>query len=203
MKEAGHAGEYDRMNDIGSDHNLRRVAVKQKQQHHDDAARTNRGHAYEEARRQSDRGHACEGFGGGQSIRNLFFDAALQQQQRRNQDKQDSDCGLYEVVHANAVQHSQMLQEAHAKDRSRHAAHRQRNYYLSPDCSFTQMNDTGGDLGKEVEQRVRTDSDNRRHPQSKNKYWQEQHAATQPGKANQRTHREADDDFKRDQFHRL
>ena len=37
MQQAGHAGERDRVNDVGSDHNLGWETVEQKQQHHDDA----------------------------------------------------------------------------------------------------------------------------------------------------------------------
>jgi len=50
MQQASHSGEYHGVDNVGAHHDLRREAVEQKQEHHDDAARAYRSHAHQTAR---------------------------------------------------------------------------------------------------------------------------------------------------------
>jgi len=54
VKKTGYASKQQCMNNVGAHHDLRLKAVKQQEEHHDDAARSDRGDAYQKPRHQTD-----------------------------------------------------------------------------------------------------------------------------------------------------
>jgi hypothetical protein len=60
------------------------------------------------------------------------------------------------------------------------------------------MHGARGNFGDEVESRVRTDGDNRGHPEAENQHRQQQHAPAQTGHADQKTYNQPDQDFEGD-----
>ena len=50
VKKTGYASEQQCMDNVGAHHNLWLKTVKQQKEHHDDAARSDRGDAYEKPR---------------------------------------------------------------------------------------------------------------------------------------------------------
>ncbi len=92
------------MYDVGSDIHLRREAVEQQQQHHNDAARTHRGHAHQKTGNQSDQRHAQETLRGRCAIGDSLFDSFLQQQQRGNHDEQHTHRHLDKAIYSVSVE---------------------------------------------------------------------------------------------------
>src|SRR5579864_9090340 len=139
MKQSRDPCEDDGMHDIGSHKYLWRKTVEQQQQHHDDAARSYRGHAYQATSDQPDERHAQKSLGGRRAMRHSLFDSLLQQQQSRNYDQQNTYRGFDKAVDSVAVEVTNVHQQPHSSDRAWNAPHRKRDHDLEPHRVFLEV----------------------------------------------------------------
>src|ERR1700732_2085603 len=195
VQQASDAGQNHGVGNVGAHHDLGSERIKQKQQHHDDAARPDRSDADQKSADESDHSHEGERLHGGLALGEMFFNPSLEQKQRGNQYQQQSHGGLNEVVHAGAVDLPQVHQKRHAEVRSRNAADGHRQYDLLPHCALPQVHDAGGNLREKVEQRITTDGNDSGNMQAEDEHGQQQHAAAQTRQPDQRSNREADQHF--------
>ena len=100
VQQAGDAGQNYGMGNIGADHDFGSERIKQEQQHHDDAARPDRGDAHQKSADQSNDTHEGERLHGGLAIGEMLFNPPLKHQQGGDQYQQQSYSGLDEVVDA-------------------------------------------------------------------------------------------------------
>src|SRR5215471_18207976 len=191
MQQAGDAGQNYGVYNVGPDIHFGRETIEQEQQHHDDAARPDRGHANQEPRDQPDNSHAYKALHRWRAIRDPFLNAPLQQKQDRNDDEQKANRSLDEVVHAVAVHVTDVHEQVHSADGTRNAAHGQRDDHLPAHRASPQMHQAGRNLGKEVEQRVGADGHNRWYAQAEDQHGEQQHAAPHAAQSDQDAHPEA------------
>ena len=114
--------------------------------------------------------------------------------------EQDSNCRGDECVDAGSVNVAQVGQEADSHDRAGDAAHGEGNNDWAFNCSFAQMDGAGSDLGKEVEEGVRTDRDDGRDLNDEDEQREQKNAAADSRHSDQSAYPEANQDFEQ-QFH--
>src|ERR1700686_1518550 len=195
VQQASAAGQNHGVGNVGAHHDLGSERIKQKQQHHDDAARPDRSDADQKSADESDNSHEGERLHGGLAFGEVFFNPSLEQKQRGNQYQQQSHGGFDEVVDAGAIDLPQVHQKRYAEVRARNAADRHRQYDLLSHCALPQMHDAGRNLGEKIEQRIATDRNDSGNVQAKDEHGQQQNAATQSRQPDQRSYYEADQYF--------
>src|SRR5208337_5507075 len=201
VQQAGDAGQNHGVGNVGANHDFGRERIKQKKQHHDDAARPNRSDADQETAYQSDETHSGKRLHGWRPVGEMIFNPPLEQKQHGNQHQQQTHGGLDEVVDDGAIDVAQVHQESHAEIRTGNAADRHRQHDLSAHRAFAQVHDAGGNLGEKIEQRIAADGNDGGHAQAEDEHGQQQYAAAQTGQADQRPHDEADQHFEEQEFH--
>src|SRR5437764_1940264 len=167
MKKAGNASKDYGMHDVGTHHYFGWVTVEEQKQHHDDAARAYRSHSDKKACHQTDDHHAGKRFGRGAPVGYAILDSALQKQQRGNKNKEQANCRLDEVVDTISVHDAQMLQQAHAQNRTGSTAKGKRKHNLPTNRTLAEMYPTGTDFGDEIEDCIRAHRHDGRYFQSK------------------------------------
>src|ERR1700686_4591717 len=177
MQESRDSREYDGVQDIGSDAYLGRETVEQQQQHHNDAARSHRGHAHQNPGHQPDQRHAQKTLRGRCAIGNSFFNSFLQQQQRGNHDEQHTHRGLDKDVDPIAVQVADVHQQFHASEGAGNAPSRKRKYDRATHRTILEVHQAGRNLRENVKQRVGTDRHDRRDFQPEDQNREQQNAA--------------------------
>src|SRR5271154_414103 len=122
----------------------------------------------------------------------VLLDLALEQEQGRNADQENSDRCRNERVDAGPIDRSKVTEQTNPENRSRNASRGQGHNHIASNRAFVEMDPARTDLGNKVEKSVRADRDNWRHSQKKNQNGQQEHTAAHSGHTNQSTYHEAD-----------
>ena len=88
-------------------------------------------------------------------------------------------------------------QQLHSTDGAGNASDGERDHDLATHRAFLEMQQAGGDLGEEVEQRVGTDRHDCGHPQAKDQNGEQQNAAPHPGHSDEDADNKANQNFGR------
>src|ERR1700687_605421 len=195
MQEARDSREYDVVQDIGSDVYLGRETVEQQQQHHNDAAGSHRGHAYQKSGNQPDQRHAQKTLRGRCAIGNSFFDSSLQQQQRGNYDEQHTHRGVDKAVDSVAVRVADVHQQFYSSEGAGNAPCRKRKYDRATHRTLLEVHQAGRNLREEVKQRVGTDRHDRWHFQPEDQNREQQNAAPHAAHTDQHANHKANQNF--------
>src|SRR4029077_16308563 len=98
-------------------------------------------------------------------------------------------------VDSSPIESPQMCEVGHAGDGSGGAARCEHPDYTATDCTLAQVQQTGRDLGEEVDERVRTYSDDRGDSEAEDENRQKENTAAKAGHPDQGAHDETDSDF--------
>src|SRR5271163_30291 len=189
------------MHHVRPDIDLRRETVKQEEQHHDDAARTDRGQAHDETYGEADDRHPGETLHGRRTIRDSIFDVFLQEQHRGNHDEQYAYCHLDKGVHPVSVEEADVDQQLDSSEGAGNASQRQRDDDLPAHRSILQVEQSGGDFREELEYRVGTDGHDRRIAQAEDQHGEHENTTPHPGHADEDADDEANQNFGRQYGH--